>query len=320
MKVTPEIDSVDVPVSSKVRFEGIAVQQVDAVERGVLRRGVDLLQDLVVLRDQAGAGRLRVRIGDRSSRGQAGESRRCRAVPPIVPIVDEAASLVVVMVIAPVVSMLACRLFAANAVLSSLSVETWPLPVPKVMLVAVPPPVAPIVQRLAGERGGSDVRSFPRLRPSAASALPVPPRDDQVLCRTRAEHELAGTVDRRGRGGAGDRRRSRLRTVCTVAVLPAPVPIVTLPLPSVVVVVCAGAEGDGLAVDGQNRSGGDGGREVVGGAARGADQLGRSRDIDRRCVVVLDGRAGDGGVGPGPSRLFAVAPVMAVVVTLDFVE
>ena len=69
----------------------------------------------------------------------------CVAVLPVnAPIVDEAALFVVVMVIAPVVSMLACRLFAASAVLSSLRVETWPAPVPKVMLVAVPLPVAAI--------------------------------------------------------------------------------------------------------------------------------------------------------------------------------
>ena len=61
----------------------------------------------------------------------------CRGrVPVIAPIVDEAALLLVVMLITPVVSMLACRLLAASAVLSWLSVETWPAPVPKVMLVA----------------------------------------------------------------------------------------------------------------------------------------------------------------------------------------
>ena len=57
---------------------------------------------------------------------------------------------------------MACRLFAASAVLSSLSVETWPEPVPKVMLVAVPPVlVAPIVsvsplkrRRRVGRAGG----------------------------------------------------------------------------------------------------------------------------------------------------------------------
>ena len=68
------------------------------------------------------------------------------AVPPIVPIVDEAASLDVTMLIAPVEELIvACRLLAASAVLSWLSDETCPEAVPKVMLVAVPPPVAPIV-------------------------------------------------------------------------------------------------------------------------------------------------------------------------------
>ena len=42
------------------QLELVAVQQVDAVERGVLRGGVDLLQDVVVLGDQVGAGRLGV--------------------------------------------------------------------------------------------------------------------------------------------------------------------------------------------------------------------------------------------------------------------
>ena len=45
----------------------------------------------------------------------------------------------------PVVLIVACKLFAAKAELSWFSVETCPEPVPKVMEVAVPPPVAPIV-------------------------------------------------------------------------------------------------------------------------------------------------------------------------------
>ena len=50
------------------------------------------------------------------------------------------------MLIAPVEELIvACRLLAASAVLSWLSDETCPEAVPKVMLVAVPPPVAPIV-------------------------------------------------------------------------------------------------------------------------------------------------------------------------------
>src|SRR5665213_2189388 len=66
------------------------------------------------------------------------------AEPVIAPIVDEAALLLVVMVMTPVGSMVACRLSPASAVLSWFSDDTWPVPVPKTMLVAVPPPVAPI--------------------------------------------------------------------------------------------------------------------------------------------------------------------------------
>ena len=66
------------------------------------------------------------------------------AEPPMVPIVDEAALLLVVMEIAPVESMLACRLFAANAVFNSLRVEDFAdAGAELVMFDAVPPPVAP---------------------------------------------------------------------------------------------------------------------------------------------------------------------------------
>ena len=55
-------------------------------------------------------------------------------MPPIVPIVEDAASFEVVMLIAPVEALIvACRLLAASAALSPFSVETWPVPVPKVM-------------------------------------------------------------------------------------------------------------------------------------------------------------------------------------------
>src|SRR5712691_6452043 len=47
------------------QLEIIAVQQVDAVERSVLRRGGDLRDDIVVLADQVGAKGLRGRIGER---------------------------------------------------------------------------------------------------------------------------------------------------------------------------------------------------------------------------------------------------------------
>ena len=106
------------------------------------------------------------------------------AVPPIAPIVDEAALFVVVMVMPPVESMLACRLLAASAVLSWFSVETWPVPVPKVMLVAVPPAGGADRQRLAGERGRSDVG---RAGGQAERGKRAVPRagDDQVAASCR---------------------------------------------------------------------------------------------------------------------------------------
>src|SRR3954454_11665225 len=55
-------------------------------------------------------------------------------VPPMVPIVDDAASLVVVIVIAPADEIDACRLLAASAVLRSFNDLTVPLvPSPKVI-------------------------------------------------------------------------------------------------------------------------------------------------------------------------------------------
>ena len=116
------------------------------------------------------------------------------AVPPIVPIVDEAASFEVTMLIWPVVLMLACRLFAASAVLSSLSVETCPAPVPKVMLVAVLLPVVAVIVSVSPlSAGGSDVRRS-GAQAERGKACPQPAADDQSLRRTRAEDELAGPL------------------------------------------------------------------------------------------------------------------------------
>jgi len=69
------------------------------------------------------------------------------AVPASAPTVAEAASLMVVIVILPVVSSTeACRLLATRAALSSVSVSTSSAAVPNVMVDAVPPPVAAIVR------------------------------------------------------------------------------------------------------------------------------------------------------------------------------
>src|SRR6202042_159683 len=59
----------------KGQVQGIAFEKVDAVERGVLRGGVDLLQDVVVLRDQVGTGRLRIGIDNRSARNSSMEGK-----------------------------------------------------------------------------------------------------------------------------------------------------------------------------------------------------------------------------------------------------
>jgi len=67
------------------------------------------------------------------------------AEPPMAPIVDEAALFAGRDADLAGRADAGCRLFAANAVLSWLSVETWPAPVPNEMLVAVPLPVAAIV-------------------------------------------------------------------------------------------------------------------------------------------------------------------------------
>ena len=196
-------------------------------------------------------------------------------MPVIAPIVDEAALLVVVMLIWPVVLMLACRLFAASAVLSWLSVEIWPAPVPKVMLVAVPLPVAAIVSVWPLSAGGV-TSVVPAVRPSAASALPVPPAMTRfcvvpVLRMSWPAVTVEAVV-------APVMPSIAVRTVCTVAVLPVPMPIVTLPAPSVVVVVCAVLKVMVLPSTVSDRTVGDGGRKVVGGAVGGADQLGRGGD------------------------------------------
>src|SRR3569833_303837 len=85
--------------------------------------------------------------------------------------VDEAESLVVRMVSTPVVLRLACRLLAANTVLSWLSVDIWDAPVPNVMFVGVPPPVAAIVNVWPLSAGAARA-VVAAVRHSFASALP----------------------------------------------------------------------------------------------------------------------------------------------------
>ena len=133
--------------------------------------------------------------------------------------VDEAALLLVVRVMTPVGSMVACRLLAASALLSWFSVDTWPAPVPKVMLVAVPPPVAPISSVLpvradeaAGRRLGDaagEAERRQRRRSCCSAMLSVPlggagvQRDDAAADRGGRAGVAAGGVDRRQQVGDG---------------------------------------------------------------------------------------------------------------------
>src|SRR3954463_7800567 len=85
--------------------------------------------------------------------------------------VDEAESLVVRIVSTPVVLRLACRLLAANTVLSWLSVDICDAPVPNVMFVGVPPPVAAIVN-VSPLSAGAARAVVAAVSPSLANALP----------------------------------------------------------------------------------------------------------------------------------------------------
>ena len=103
--------------------------------------------------------------------------------------------------------MLACRLFAASAVLSSLRVEICPPPVPKVMLVAVPPPVAPIVSVWPLSAGGVSC-VVPAVRPSAVSVPALPPITRGVVVPVLRVSLVAPSVEvNRCTGDGVDRRK-----------------------------------------------------------------------------------------------------------------
>ncbi len=93
------------------------------------------------------------------------------------PIVDDAASLVVVIEITPVESTVACRLLAASAALRSFNDLTVPpVPSPKVIEVAVPSPVAPIVSVKPPSAVVPPLRAVvAAVRPSFVSVPAVPP-------------------------------------------------------------------------------------------------------------------------------------------------
>ena len=83
VEVTPVMFSVDLPVSLNVSLSVIAAEQVDAVERRVLRGGGDLGQDVVELAHQVAADR----CADASATGADAVVKVSAvvSVPPIAP-------------------------------------------------------------------------------------------------------------------------------------------------------------------------------------------------------------------------------------------
>src|SRR6185312_15295948 len=114
LKVTPAIASFDAPVSSNVRFRVSPFNRLMPLNEESCE--VVLMFCRTVLYCAIRLARIDCEFG--SATGAAAlRLLNCVAVLPVnAPIVDEAALLLVVMVIAPLVSMLACRLFVANAV------------------------------------------------------------------------------------------------------------------------------------------------------------------------------------------------------------
>src|SRR6266478_964158 len=143
LKETPVMLNVDFPVSLNVSFKVSPFNRLTPLNEASW--AVVLIWFTTSLYCATRLFRLACEFGSATGAAAAKLANGVAVLPVKAPIVEEAASLVVTMLILPVVSMLACRLFAASASLSWLSVETCPAAVPNVMLVAVPPPVAAIL-------------------------------------------------------------------------------------------------------------------------------------------------------------------------------
>src|ERR1700761_9746104 len=173
LKVTPRIASVDLPVSSKVRFSVSPSSRLTPLNEESCE--VVSICFRMLLYWVTSPARVACAFGSTTGATPTSPVKAWPAaveVPVIAPIVDEAALLLVVMEMTPVGSMVACRLLAARAVLSWFSDDTWPAPVPKVMLVAVPPPVEAIDSVLPVSAGELPVAAWvtPPVRPSAVNA------------------------------------------------------------------------------------------------------------------------------------------------------
>ncbi len=176
--------------------------------------------------------RQRVRILHRSAAGvrPLNSLPEPAAVPPIVPMVAEAASLVVPMVSAPAALSEACRLLAASAAVQV--VEGLHLTVhrvPNVMLVAVPLPVGLIVSVMHRAATWRRRRCGPVVAwPSRPKARPDPNRSDvEILVDAGADLERTRGADTVEAVVAPVMPSIAVSRSPTVRLLPAPVPRVT---------------------------------------------------------------------------------------------
>src|SRR5216684_502748 len=145
LKVTPVIFNVDRPVSLNTSFRVSPFNRLMPLKEASCE--VVLICASTLLYCATRLARVACELGSATGAAAVAPLKDWPLVvadPPKLPIVEEAASFDATMLMTPVVLIVACRLFAASAALSAFRFEICPGPVPKVMLVGVPPPVAPI--------------------------------------------------------------------------------------------------------------------------------------------------------------------------------
>ncbi|MGY3451238.1 hypothetical protein ACVILH_003580 [Bradyrhizobium sp. USDA 4353] len=299
LKVTPVIDSVDLPFSLNVSFSVSPLSRLTP-----LNEASDAVRLICVSTLLYCATRFARCVCAVASATGAAAVRPLKAwlepaaVPLIAPIVAEAASLVVEIEILPVEeSIEAWRLLAASAVFKSFSELTCPVPSPNVMLVAVPPPVAPIVSVLPAKPSPT------ALSPSLAK---VPLLPESVNPAAGGVRVIAPAVIDELTPVAVWIADSRFDTVSPMPML---VPVEDVPVTKLKVVPLTTSVSP----------------EVMP-VARSFDEVPAVPDslvlpvIATAVVLSFSTAVPVTAVLLAPNRLVAVAPVRAVEVTLDLVE
>ena len=129
------------------------------------------------------------------------------------------------MVRLPLASTVACRLFAASAVFSSLRLLIWLAPVPNVMLVAVPVPTAAIDR--VEPRASAEFEVCVRGKVVVAVPLPMPSEASRLaLLELMLRSEFVPV-------------EIWSAPPTTEEAAPVPVPSVATPVPVLIVAVCA---------------------------------------------------------------------------------